>query len=219
LRELEGEAFARYDCWRCGGRGHTAQPTSVIVLGYRATAVVKLAHAGCAASQIIAFDADRPSALEAAGFADMHSKAALLEYASPPRYRSLLVLEPRVEMAETGPGGERVNLLISGMLEAGLTLMRTGGQMPGPAKGWRLDLSGRESAQLANARGGTVFEGQCELPGDWLEVAGEVGGCVVLIGTVGLYALSDQDMSVGRFHQMLNTAARAGVLAGGLVAI
>ena len=53
LRELHGDAFARYECWRCGKAGRTAQPTSVIVLAHRAFRVVKLTHAGCADSQII----------------------------------------------------------------------------------------------------------------------------------------------------------------------
>ena len=52
-------------------------------------------------------------------------------------------------------------------------------------------------------------------PGDRLEVVGEVGGCVVLIGTVGLYTVPDEDMSVGRFHQMLNTAAPSWRIARG----
>jgi hypothetical protein len=53
LRELHGDAFARYACWRCGRAGRTTEPTSVIVLGYRVFRVVRLAHAGCADSQII----------------------------------------------------------------------------------------------------------------------------------------------------------------------
>ena len=53
LRDLHGDAFARYACWQCGRTGRTTEPTSVIVLGYRAFRVVMLAHAGCADSQII----------------------------------------------------------------------------------------------------------------------------------------------------------------------
>jgi hypothetical protein len=53
LRELHGDAFARYECWQCGKAGRTAQPTSVIVLAHRAFRVVKLTHAGCVDSQII----------------------------------------------------------------------------------------------------------------------------------------------------------------------
>ena len=53
LNELHGDAFARYECWRCGRTGRTTEPTSVIVLAYRNSPVVKFAHASCADSQII----------------------------------------------------------------------------------------------------------------------------------------------------------------------
>jgi 3'-phosphoadenosine 5'-phosphosulfate sulfotransferase (PAPS reductase)/FAD synthetase len=53
LRELHRDTFERYGCWRCGRAGRTAEPTSVIVLADRVFRVVKLAHAGCADSQII----------------------------------------------------------------------------------------------------------------------------------------------------------------------
>ena len=48
-----GDAFGRYECWQCGRTGRITEPTSVIVLAHRAFQVVKLAHAGCADSQII----------------------------------------------------------------------------------------------------------------------------------------------------------------------
>ena len=41
--------------------------------------------------------------------------------------------------------------------------------------------------------------------------------CVVLIGTIGLYAYSDQEMTVADLRRLLSRAARAGELAGGLV--
>jgi hypothetical protein len=53
LRELHGDTFARYECWQCGRTGRTIEPTSVIVLADRVFRVVKLAHAGCAGSQIL----------------------------------------------------------------------------------------------------------------------------------------------------------------------
>jgi hypothetical protein len=57
LRELHGDALARYECWQCSGAGRTTEPTSVIVLAYRVFRVIKLAHAACADSQIIEVDA------------------------------------------------------------------------------------------------------------------------------------------------------------------
>ena len=217
LRELEGDAYERYDCWRCGGPGRTTEPTTVVVLGYRSTPIVKFAHAQCAKSQVLQLDADRPTDLEPFGFDDMNSKAAVFEYATPPRFRALLVLEPRVEMAGIEAGGERVNLWISRLIEAGFTFMRTGGQLPGKASGWHLRLAADENATLTTPDGTILYEGPCTVWQDWLDVVGEVGGCVVLVGTVGLYAVTDDEMTTLKFHQLLNHAARAGSLVGGIV--
>jgi hypothetical protein len=57
LRELHEDALPRYECWQCGRTGRMTQPTSVIVLGYRVFRAVRLAHAGCADSQVIEIDA------------------------------------------------------------------------------------------------------------------------------------------------------------------
>src|SRR5262247_2755992 len=53
LRELQGKASTRYECWQCGSQGRTTDATSVIVVGHRAFRVVMLAHADCAESHII----------------------------------------------------------------------------------------------------------------------------------------------------------------------
>jgi hypothetical protein len=163
LRELEGDAFEHYDCWRCGGPGRTTDPTTVVVLSYQSTRIVKFAHARCAESQVVDLPADRPADLEAFGLSDMISKAAVLEYATAPRWRAVLVLEPRVEVAGIQPGGERTNLWISGLIEAGLTFMRTGGQLPDPAPGWQLRLAAGESACLTRPDGQILYEGSCSV--------------------------------------------------------
>ena len=98
-----------------------------------------------------------------------------------------------------------------------MTLMRAGSQMPEWAHGWRLELPDSTSAMLIKPDGRMLYDGECSQPGDWLEVIGEVGGCVVLLGTVRLYAVSDDDYTVARFNNMLSDAARAGVLVGGLM--
>jgi hypothetical protein len=38
------------------------------------------------------------------------------------------------------------------------------------------------------------------------------GGCVVLVGTVCLYAGSDEEMTAGRSHRLLDLAARDGAV-------
>lgn len=67
MARLEGEALARFRCWRCSGNARTAEPTSVIVVGYAATPVVRLAHAVCAPSHVITLDAERAADREAGG--------------------------------------------------------------------------------------------------------------------------------------------------------
>lgn len=55
------------------------------------------------------------------------------------------------------------------------------------------------------------------LPARRLEVIGEVGGCIVLIGTFGLFVVPHDECTAERFNNMLNDAAQAGALVGGLV--
>jgi hypothetical protein len=175
LRELEGDAYERYSCWRCGGPGRTTDPTTVVVLAYKSAQIVEFAHAQCVASQVVRLDADGPADMEAFGAGDMNSKAAVLEYATGPRFRALLVLEPRVEMAAIEPGGERANLWMSSLIEEGLTLMRTAGQLPDAATGWQLRLAADATASVVTPGGVSVYEGPCPVWEDWLDVAGEVG--------------------------------------------
>ena len=94
LRELEGDAFECYDCWRCGEPGRTTDPVTVVVLGDQSRAIVKFAHARCAESQVVGLPVDRPAELEAFGLSDMIAKAAVVEYATAPRWRAVLVLGP-----------------------------------------------------------------------------------------------------------------------------
>lgn len=75
------------------------------------------------------------------------------------------------------------------------------------------------TASVLTPGGVSVYEGPCPVWEDWLDVAGEVGGCVVLIGTVGLYTVPDEEMTAPRFHQLLDQAARDGALVGGIVPI
>jgi hypothetical protein len=53
LRERYGDAFAGYECWRCGGTGRAAEPTPGIVLAHRVCCPVQLSYPGCPDSQIL----------------------------------------------------------------------------------------------------------------------------------------------------------------------
>ena len=94
LRELEGDAFECYDRWRCGGPGRTTGPVTVVVPGDQSTAIVKSAHARCAESQVAGLPVDRLADLETFGLRDMIAKAAVVEYATAPQRRAVLVPGP-----------------------------------------------------------------------------------------------------------------------------
>jgi hypothetical protein len=217
LARLRGECYERYACCVCGERGRTdAEPASVIVERYRLPAVrVRMAHARCAASQVVEIAVDSP---DASGFGGMLSKAAVLEYVTEPRVRPLLILEPATELSEPTPGGEQCNLLLSGLLDRGFTMLRTAAQLPPLADGWLLRLDSAGSRLLAPDQT-VVYDGPIDPPGPWPQLVHRTGACVVLIGTVGLYARADQECDTGELRRLLNYAARAGELAGALIRV
>lgn len=219
IQQLYEEPYAMYTCRQCGRPGTTSEATSVIVEKYRYAYVVNFAHARCMDSQIIEIDADLPSGQDADTLGDMNAKLGVLSYQTAPQFRLLLVLEPRVEASVSSESGDQVNLWVSILVESGLTLMKSGAQMPGRAEGWRLQFLDPDHAQLLDRDGETIYIGECSPTNDWFDLTTEINGCVVLIGSVGLYAVSDDDMTFDRFARMLDNAARRRVLAGGLVAV
>jgi hypothetical protein len=215
LDRLRGEVFRRYDCWRCGQAGSTeAEPATVIVERYRSGGPkVLFAHARCTDSQVVDVDAESP---DPEAFTGMRSKIAVLEYAAAPRVRPLLILEPHTELMEPTAGGEQINLWMSELLDKGFTMMRTGGQFPGPAEGWLLQL-GPDVGRLLAPDDTVVYEGPVTQPEPWLDLVQQADICVVLIGTIGLYAYGDDEMTTIDLLRLLNRAARSGELAGALV--
>jgi hypothetical protein len=219
LRELEKDAFSSYDCSECGMPGTTTDPTSVVVHRYRSTAIVRLAHARCTDSKIAEFDAEVPPGLGLDhDLADMRAMTLVLDYPGESTMRPLLLLERRIEAARLTAGGERINVTLATVLGHGLALMSTGGQLPDLAEGWRLLRPDRSSGLLLGPGGEVVYRGGCAQPGEWVRLVDAVGACVVLIGTIGLYAVPGEELTTSRVHQMLDEAARAGSLVGGLVA-
>ncbi len=219
LQKLSTGAYSSYNCVRCRQAGRTADPTSVVVYLYRGyQAVVELAHARCANSGIVEVDADPPPDVGLdPGRADMRTMTLVLEYPGEPKLRPLLLLERRAETARSTQGGERISLTMATLLRHGLALMATGSQLPDLAEGWRLHRPDRYSARLLEPGGVAVYSGECAQPAGWGRLVDSAGACVVLIGTIGLYAMPDEELTEDRIHRMLDEAAQAGMLAGGLV--
>ena len=211
LRELEKDAFSSYECAECGLEGLTTDATSVVVHRYRSTAMVQLAHARCTQPKIVEFDADAPpSTGPERGGADMRAMTLVLSYPEEPAVRPLLLLEHRVEAARLTSGGERISVTMATVLSHGLALMSADGEMPDLAAGWQLLRPDRTSALLLVPDGAVAYQGGCDQSDEWARLVDAVGACIVLVGTIGLYAASDEDLTVSRVHQMLDEAAQAG---------
>jgi len=219
LKKLSTDAYSSYRCVRCRRAGRTAQPTTVVVYLYRGNnAAVELAHARCAASGIVEVDADPPAEIDPdRSQADMRTMTLALEYPGEPTLRPLLLLEPRTETTRPTQVGERITVPVAALLQYGLGLMAVGSQLPDLAEGWRLHRPSRYSARLVEARGFSVYSGQCAQPDDWARLVDSAGACVVLVGTIGLYAAPGNELTEDRIRGMLDEAAYAGLLVGGIV--
>jgi hypothetical protein len=218
VAELRKAAYGQYECWKCGRGGRTSDPTSLVAVLYRNSAVkLHFTHARCAGSQLITLDDDMEAG--ETDSADIAAKSAVLLFKPGPEVWPVLILEMRIETFAREPGAEQVNLLASAWLERGMTLLGAGDELPEAAAGWLLRLGGGGTAVLTEPGGGTVYEGGHTEPGTWGQLADETGRCVVLIGTVGLYAEQRESMTADQLTEMLDQAARAGALAGGLVAV
>jgi len=175
---------------------------------------VTLAHAACGPSQIItAGPAAAPSLPD---ISDMRSLPAVLAYDQPPRYRALLILEPRAELTALTSSGEVASAWISALLRDGMTLMPGAGHLPAPAPGWALRFR-RRAARLTAPDGAVIYHGECQPPRGWHDVAAENRAAVTLIGSIGLHTVPDADMTAARLTAMLNCAAATGMLAGALI--
>jgi hypothetical protein len=217
VRLRTGAAFARYTCWACGRPGLAdTQPASVVVeLGEQA-ARVSLAHARCAPSQVVELRGVAVPAVTGDSDEDMAAKAAVFPY--PGGSQAVLILEPRVEIAAHSPGGERIDVLLTGLLGMGLSLVYAVGDLPGPAPGWQLDLPGRRQVRVSAADGSVVYAGSCGQPRRWRQQIAVTGRCVVLTGTIGLFACPGRG-DPARLVGMVEAAARAGRLAGATVRV
>jgi hypothetical protein len=107
-------------------------------------------------------------------------------------------------------------VLLAGLLGMGLSLVHSVGELPAPAPGWQLELFGRRQLRVTGPDGWVMYEGSCGQPRPWRQLIAATGRCVVLTGTIGLYAcpgLDDPAQLVG----MVDAAARGGQLAGATI--
>ena len=158
--------------------------------------------------------------------ADMAALTDVLPGADGPL--PLLILDQRPEMAVRSGPAERVNLFVSALLSMGLALVTTiseagpgtpdvieVGEPLAPAPGWGLELSALRAARLTAPDGSVIYGGECGQPRPWRALITRTNRCAVLIGAIGLYPTGERAPT--RITTLLDQAAHAGELAGGLV--
>jgi hypothetical protein len=85
-----------------------------------------------------------------------------------------------------------------------------------PAPGWRLELSALRAARLTAPDGSVIWDGECGQPQPWRALITSTNKCAVLIGAIGLWP-APGERAPTRIETLLDQAAQAGDLAGGLV--
>ena len=141
----------------------------------------------------------------------------------------LLILDRRPGMAVRSGPAEDVSRFVSTLRSMGLALVtRISEAGPGtpdvigvaeplaPAPGWRLELSAGRAARLTAPDGSITWDGECGQPRPWRELITSTSRCAVLIGAIGLYP-NPGERAPTRITTLLDQAAHAGELAGGLV--
>jgi hypothetical protein len=131
----------------------------------------------------------------------------------------LLILDQRPGMAVRGAVAELVNPSVSALLSLGLTLVTTAtiSDPPAPAPGWQLELSALRAARLTVPDGSAIWAGEFGQAKPWRTLIARTSQCAVLIGAIGLWPGPGQRPPT-RIETLLDRAAHAGDLAGGLVA-
>lgn len=177
--------------------------------------VARLAHRACTPSGVVELPVDelgltpeQLAALVAGEDSDASARALLLPHASGDR--PCLLVEFVGGLATPASEGERVDLVVSGLLRRGLHLHTRLGHLPPAASGWTVRL-GAGTARVGQPGGEAMYDGTLTITSPWLDAVTAYGGrCVLLTGTVP--ARPD-----GGTLDALRAAARNGTLVAGLV--
>jgi hypothetical protein len=130
---------------------------------------------------------------------------------------------PAIIVEVTADDLQHAEAMISRLTEAGLARVRGASEMSARAAGWmalarpgldRVDVLMRASGRLR-----VFFAGECVLRDDWLESVARTGYCILLAGSTGLSSIPDGVPDTELVTRMVDAAATAGLVAGGLIPV
>jgi hypothetical protein len=183
-RSLLAELHTSYRCTVCGLRGQldTDTPATVIVEFYGELGgpmVVRLAHPRCSESGVVLV----PQAPVPTGQMIVPAMAWLRSYrAEPP---SVVVVAPRVRARRITAGGDVTDMILSGLLAAGFTLLTDpNGPLPVVPGALHVEFGNDQRITITNTAGNTLYDGNLPMPDGWAELIPATGllGVVVVSG-------------------------------------
>jgi hypothetical protein len=189
LETLSRSAAATgYRCVACGQYDQLAAgPVSVVVRlvtapgrgpGGPQVAHVRLAHALCSSSQVIADAGSLPEPAEMT----MRATAAVLP---DPGRRALLITEPSVHMSSRTSSGGRVDPVLAGLLGHGLHLLASIEERAPGAPGWLVSLPSPAEVVIREPDGTLFYAGELHQPRKWRQLTRTRGDVELLIGVIG----------------------------------
>lgn len=202
------ERKAGTEGYQCAGCGQWSaledEPAAVTVAGAGpGIGWARIAHERCCPSRV-AGETVLPDELA------MTVVAGVIPHASGPR--AVILAEPAATLSASSAAGDRVDLVVTGLIARGLHLVTRAGQRPPAAPGWAVRLPSPAAAVITGP-GTLLYEGELIRPPLWQRVAAACGAVELLVGVTGLAGLGPDTPAAG----LLAGAARAGRLAGGTI--
>lgn len=210
LRLLAARAASGYTCSVCRQQAASLDdPASVVVFRDATLTAVKLAHTRCSGSRVVEV---APGSLQTTNEAPALAVAGVLPSAGELGMRPVLIVE--LGAIDVGGGGDRVDGVVTALIERGLHLVDRVGRTAPVVEGWAVTLIGADvRAEGPDMR---VYEGQAWRPDGWEQLVSALGGrCELFIG-VGLRLTEGLGDAVEGIRR-LQEASRAGLLVGGTV--
>jgi hypothetical protein len=202
-----------YKCPRCGGQGSFAQPSSLVVMvADGMPTLVRYAHPACMPSCVQPY---APQSFRVPDSRAMHLTAALL----PGRhgYRPAVIAELTGRETIVLPSGDRLDGWMPVLLDLGLSLLASLEAAVPAAPGWSIALPGSCSGIISAPDGSVLYHGELHQFAAWRQAIAATGHAELLSGVIGLGAAAPA--GPGAQLQALAEAARAGLLAGGMVPV
>ena len=206
-----------FRCMRCGIDGGVVRGdgASVVVMQFRDGArVVRLAHSGCAPSQIVevAEDAPTPPSIE------QDIKSLTLGVPSATGTRPVLLIQPDTGLGVVTPPGDIVDPWLAALFAVGWQMPQTVGRRPSRVTGCVLEVDPVRGDGRLVTEDSVVLDRLPPTAPEWFRLALENEAVEVFAGAVGLLD-AVEPLSITSVMQALTRGVKSGGVAAAVVPV